>query len=230
MTEIVEIDGNKLYFGECEDFITEIGCVDTMVIDPHYDFNTSGGGSFRKSRPYLQEIETNGLASGFDLNVINPLLYRSVVVFCHNDQLHELLPHMAGSFNRHVVCAWHKKNPVPVHNKHYLPDTEFFIHAWNEGGYPLGKYSDKSRYIISNNGKSEYKHPAVKPQDVMDKIIVNVNGETVLDLYMGTGSTGVSAIKHGKKFIGIEYNRKYFDIACERIERAVNDLKKSVDE
>lgn len=46
--------------------------------------------------------------------------------------------------------------------------------------------------------------------------------ETILDPFMGSGTTGVAAVKLGKKFIGIERERKYFDIACRRIEEAYN--------
>ena len=53
----------------------------------------------------------------------------------------------------------------------------------------------------------------------MDKAKVRA-GETVLDPYMGSGSTGVAAMQTGRKFIGVEMVREYFDIACERISRA----------
>ena len=45
-------------------------------------------------------------------------------------------------------------------------------------------------------------------------------GETVLDPFMGSGTTGVAAVEQGRRFIGIERERRYFDIACERIARA----------
>jgi site-specific DNA-methyltransferase (adenine-specific)/modification methylase len=47
------------------------------------------------------------------------------------------------------------------------------------------------------------------------------NPETILDPFMGSGTTGVAAIQLGRKFIGIEREPKYFDIACQRIEQAV---------
>ncbi len=49
-------------------------------------------------------------------------------------------------------------------------------------------------------------------------------GDTVLDPFMGGGSTGVAALKSGRKFIGIEYDKEYFDIACKRIASAYNDV------
>ncbi len=122
-----------------------------------------------------------------------------------------------------MLCEWHKSNPQPVANKHYQPDTEFYIHAWQKGFHPAGELKDKGRYIIGPVGKSPYDHPTVKPDYVMDKIITNLAGKTVCDPFMGTGSTGVAAIRQGRIFTGIELSKKYFDIARQRIEAAYQE-------
>lgn len=67
-----------------------------------------------------------------------------------------------------------------------------------------------------------YGHPTVKPEQVMDKIMRNISGETVCDSFMGTGSTGVAAVKAGKRFVGIEKNPRYFEVAVARIREAVD--------
>jgi site-specific DNA-methyltransferase (adenine-specific) len=67
-------------------------------------------------------------------------------------------------------------------------------------------------------------HPTVKPDAVMDKIIRNVSGKSVCDPFMGTGSTGVAAIRAGKRFVGIEHNHAHFDTACRRIEEATRRI------
>jgi len=61
----------------------------------------------------------------------------------------------------------------------------------------------------------------VKPDAVMDKIIRNVAGESICDPFMGTGSTGVAAVKAGKRFVGIEQNPTHFETACRRIAAAM---------
>jgi site-specific DNA-methyltransferase (adenine-specific) len=66
-------------------------------------------------------------------------------------------------------------------------------------------------------------HPTEKPVGLMSYIVrlsVREN-RTILDPFMGSGTTGVAAIQLGRKFIGIEREPKYFDIACQRIEQAV---------
>ena len=65
-------------------------------------------------------------------------------------------------------------------------------------------------------------HPTPKPVALMAKCIVNSTRpeEVVLDPFMGSGTTGVAAVTNGRKFIGVEIEQKYFDIACRRIEQA----------
>ena len=216
----INIGPHTLYHGDAYEIAPQLGMFDNCTTDPPYVFNTSGGGIFRQNRRNMDDIAEAGLDKGFDHSILNTLLYRSVVVFCHNDQLHNLLPYLRGSFTQQaLLCAWHKNNPMPVANKHYIPDTEFYIHAWNKGGHPVGTLEHKNRYILANNGKSGYDHPTVKPDNVMDKIMLNVNGDTIIDPFMGTGSTGIAAMKAGKIFTGIEKNKEYFDIAVERLRK-----------
>lgn len=144
-----------------------------------------------------------------------------MVVFCHNDQLPELLPYLNGGFHRFVLNVWTKPNPSPHRNKHYLADTEPYIHAWNRGHHPVGAHHDMHRWISAGSLPSKvYGHPTVKPDEVMSKIMRNVNGQTVCDPFMGTGSTGVAAIRAGKVFTGIEKNEAHFATAVARIEAA----------
>jgi len=65
-------------------------------------------------------------------------------------------------------------------------------------------------------------HPCPKPIRSWQKLVKRVtrNADTVLDPFMGSGTTGVACAKLGRKFIGIELEPKYFDIACERIQKA----------
>jgi DNA modification methylase len=70
-----------------------------------------------------------------------------------------------------------------------------------------------------NNGKQ---HPTQKPIDLMERIILTSSkaGGVILDPFMGSGSTGVACANTGRNFIGIELDKRYFDIAQERIENA----------
>jgi DNA modification methylase len=70
----------------------------------------------------------------------------------------------------------------------------------------------------------EFCHPSQKPVEVMRWCIPS-DARSVLDPYMGSGTTGVACANLGRKFIGIEIERKYFDIACERIDNAYRQAR-----
>jgi DNA modification methylase len=67
-------------------------------------------------------------------------------------------------------------------------------------------------------------HPTQKPVRVMQWCAEKTNG-SVLDPFMGSGTTGVACMNLGRKFIGIEIEPKYYEIACERIENAQRQLR-----
>lgn len=212
------IVGNAtLYHGRCEDVLPLVTPVDCIVMDPPYEFDASGGGEFRKSRKYMDQIEESGLADGFDYTQFHRGRAYSVICFVHNNQFLKVANFLQFQFDRIAICFWKKDNPTPVHNKHYLPDIEIYVHAWNEGGHPLGKYHDKSRVICGPCGRNQFGHSTQKPDYVMDKVLANANGEAICDPYMGTGSTGVASVKVGRKFIGIEKEAEWFEVAVKRI-------------
>jgi len=92
--------------------------------------------------------------------------------------------------------------------------------SWNGGGM---------RNVLTYNVTSgrDSTHPTEKPLPLMARLIYlyTDTSETILDPFMGSGTTGVACMNLDRKFIGIEIDKKYFDIACERIERAQQQLK-----
>lgn len=222
----VHIGPATLYCGDAYKIRPTLGFMDADVMDPQYKFDNSGGGAFRKTRQGANRIVEEGLDQGFDHRIINPLLCGGCVVFCHNDQLPELLTFLDGSFDRFVLLKWIKPNPSPMRNKHYLADTEPFIHAWNRGHHPVGDHHDMHRWHTASPLRtSVFDHPTVKPPALMDKIVRNAAGASICDPFMGTGSTGVAALRAGKRFTGIEHNPKHFATAIERIRAAWAEIE-----
>lgn len=68
-----------------------------------------------------------------------------------------------------------------------------------------------------------YDHPGYTPLPIMERAVQWLSSESVCDPFLGTGTTAVACIKHGRRFIGIEIEPRYFEIACKRIERAYAD-------
>jgi site-specific DNA-methyltransferase (adenine-specific) len=103
----------------------------------------------------------------------------------------------------------------------------------------LDEFTDKNLYVgkdrrkpllnISENRNKSVKntHPTVKPTELMRYLcrLVTPKGGVVLDPFMGSGSTGKGALLEGFKFVGIEMEREYFDIACARLEALQNNMQ-----
>lgn len=225
----VQIGPHRLFLGDAYAVRPTLGWMDADILDPPYLIRASGGGWYRKRRPMMDQLIIEQLHEGFDMSIVNPLNCGAAVVFAHNDQLADLLAHMRGSFHRHALCVWQKVNPQPVANKHYRPDVEFYVHAWSQNHHPQGDLADKLRVsrIGSPRGPSRFGHPTTKPDSLMDKIIRNVAGRTICDPFMGTGSTGVAAIRAGRIFTGIEHNPKHFETAVARVRDAVAELERA---
>jgi len=220
----VVIGGARLILGDGYQVLPTLGRVQ-LVTDPPYQFDNSGGGEFRKARGASDQIVAEGLDQGFDHTIINPLLHPAAVVFCHNDQLPDLLTYLTGNYLRFCVNVWIKPNPSPHRNKHYLADTEFFVHVWQEGYHPVGAHHDMHRHVTAGSKPAKlFGHPTVKPDEVMDKVIRNVAPGVICDPFMGTGSTGVAALKAGRSFVGIEKNPAHFETACRRISEVAAPL------
>lgn len=122
--------------------------------------------------------------------------------------------------------SWHKLNPMPRNmNLHFINSTEswvYFIYGartgtFNNEGKVLHDFYETS--VTPKNEKKFGKHPTQKPVELMNYFVRTLTnpGDMVLDPFMGSGSTGVSARVLGRKFTGIELNEEYFDISVKRI-------------
>ncbi|MBL1422449.1 MAG: site-specific DNA-methyltransferase [Alphaproteobacteria bacterium] len=217
-----------LYFGDNLEVMRSVKPpIDTLIADHPYKMNTSGGGKFRAERSNLEDITAAGLDGHFDIEVYHyamKLGCLSLVCFFNWQQeatISAFFNH--GHFFRNSLNFWDKTNASPMCNGAYQSHVEYFRHGWREGfrmkNRPLG---DMKKVFTSANGKSEFDHPTVKPIDLMCKIVRNAShrGQLVIDPYMGTGSTGVACVQLGRRFVGIEHNRKFFDIAVGRLTEA----------
>lgn len=126
-------------------------------------------------------------------------------------------------FKQFRLCRWDKTNPVPVNSKlNYLSNsTEYFITAVKGGKPTFHSEYDKGIYTYPIcSGSERTSHPTQKPLVLIDELIKKHSNENdlIIDPFMGSGTTGVSAKKLGRSFIGMELDEGYFKIAQERIE------------
>ncbi len=111
--------------------------------------------------------------------------------------------------------------------KHRLTSSGIKQNSRNVGVFKTIKDGKVETSILRcKKEQLNYEHPTQKPVELMTRLInlCTDEGDTVLDPFMGGGSTGVAALKSARKFIGIEYDKEYFDIACKRVASAYNDV------
>ena len=222
----------KLLCGDCLELMKDIPdkSVDLVTIDPPYEFaQHGGGGAFgSRKREYHNELEADTLTKGFDTAVLDELVRVmrkvNIYIWCNKEQIKQYLDYFEG-FNMDLL-TWHKTNPVPTCNNKYLSDTEYLLFFREKGVKVYGSYQTKRKFYVTQTNKKDkdkYKHPTVKPVEIMENIITNSSqeGETVLDCFMGSGTTGVACVNTNRRFIGMEKEEKYFEIAKQRIEDAV---------
>jgi site-specific DNA-methyltransferase (adenine-specific) len=157
-----------------------------------------------------------------------------VVVFCDRMFVSQLwaLAESVG-FKGKQVLVWHKTNPVPqFRKKNFVSATEFmswFVKDNGEGyTFNFGKQTEMHNFIEGPicMGNERLEHPTQKPEYVMRQLVTwfsNV-GDTILDPFMGSGTTGVACILEYRDFIGIEIDEKYVQIARKRIADMVGPL------
>lgn len=224
-----------LALGDCLELIKDIpnNSVDLVVIDPPYQIADHGsGGCFgREKRAYHNELENAKLTKGFNSNILHELVRVmkkiNIYIWCNKTQLRQYIDFFEDKGCTTELLTWHKTNPVPTCNNKYLSDTEYLLFFREKGVRIYGKYATKKKYYVSATNKADkdkYKHPTIKPIEIIQNLVINssVEGDTVLDCFMGSGTTGVACLNTNRKFIGIELDENYFNIAKNRIEAAQN--------
>lgn len=216
MSECVQIGDATLYHGDCLEILPTLPKVDAVVTDPPY------GIGYDPSVHKLYDGKENGRERIIgddvepDLSPVFSIPAASKVVW-GAENFYRQLPHRG-----RWIC-WHKRSGVTRPNS--MPSGDFEL-AWMDKKTGFYKFVNvihggaiNADSTAGNNQKRE--HPTQKPVRLMEFCIEQCgNPLTVLDPFMGSGTTGVACANLGRKFIGIEIERKYFDIACERIAAA----------
>lgn len=121
-------------------------------------------------------------------------------------------------FGFHNLLIWDKRTATP--NRWYMKNLEFTAFLFKGKAKRINDCSAKQ--LISCPQIDESEHPTEKPVQLMRYYIENSTqpGDTVIDPFCGTGTTGVAAILSGRNFIGIESNEKWYNVAKARLEEA----------
>ena len=140
--------------------------------------------------------------------------------FCNKTLVEEYIRFARENKFQYDVLVMAKSNPIPAYNNHHLSDLEYIIMIREKGSY-FSKHKeidDYRKFYLTSCKKGL--HPAEKPVDLLKRFVKvsSKEDDTILDPFMGSGTTGVACKELNRNFIGIELNEKYFEIAKNRIE------------
>lgn len=206
---IREIGLATLYLGDCVELLPSVSRCDLLLTDPPYGLGIDGQKESinanpkhnRKAHEHLGWDAERPSRLAFEL-----MLHKSEnqIIWGGNYFIDRLPPRP-----RKGWLFWDKGQRDLT-----MSDGEF---AWSSFDFPSRAYT-LNRAALAQDGTE---HPTQKPIRLMKWCLGLVPAaQTVLDPFMGSGSTGVAAVAMGKQFIGIEKEPRYFDIACRRIEDA----------
>ena len=199
----LQIGNATLYLGDCMDILPTLGKVDAVITDPPY------GGVLNKKSGHGKLKESLKKYGGGDWDYKPDKEFFDFVcniskmqIIWGGNYFSDFLP------SSRCWLVWNKLNGTSSFADCELAFTNI--------------ESAVRMFSVSVNSIDGRAHPTQKPLALMKWCIEQAgNPDTILDPFMGSGTTGVAAIQLGRKFIGIEREPKYFDIACKRVEQAV---------
>jgi 16S rRNA G966 N2-methylase RsmD len=224
VSDPVIIGDATLYLGDCLEILPTLPKVDAVVTDPPYGVGFSGKAA--KQRDGTVKMVDGGYLSNDDsLEYIHVVVVPAVKAAIANATRAAITPgtrslweypkaDAVGAFFSAAgtgLSSWGFKCSQPIL---YYGPCPYLARGMGARHDSMGQ-----TYPNDANGTG---HPCAKPLPQMLWLVgrASFDGETVLDPFMGSGTTGVACAQLGRKFIGIEIEPRYFDIACERIENA----------
>lgn len=203
-----------LYLGDCREILPTLGKVDAVITDPPYGIGRGGQSGMTSSTRGRRNGRTAHEDLGWDESRPSPTEMAMVLnagidaIIWGGNYFADLLPPTS------KWLVWDKGQRISQ------ADGEL---AWTSLTGALRIMTINRCEIGQDVGiwRAGSFHPTQKPVSLMVWCAEQFpDAETIIDPYMGSGTTGVACVKLGRKFIGIEREQKYFDTACRRIEQA----------
>jgi site-specific DNA-methyltransferase (adenine-specific) len=191
-----------LYLGDCMQVLPTLGKVQACITDPPYGLRYDPSISSQQGIQKFSMIA--GDESPFDAT---PFVCADDAIIWCRPQLTIGIPVGVG--------AWYAWDKTLQNNGCRISEAEY---AWHKRATKtrLFRHLWSGAYRASESGKLSL-HPTQKPVALMQWCIGHTAGNSILDPFMGSGTTGVTAIQLGRKFIGCEINPNHFHVACRRI-------------
>ena len=195
-----EFQLNKIYKANCYEAIKNIpdNSIDLIVTDPPYEIEVDGGNtnigkSYKKG--ICHELKELDIINGINEELLNEYLRimkkPNIYIWCNKKQIPSYLDFFVTKRNfSFEILVWCKTNPTPLCGGNYLIDKEFCLYFRKNVKLNTTFESAKTYWIQKKNveDKNDYKHPTIKPLDIIKTLIENSSNEggVVLDTFMGS--------------------------------------------
>lgn len=199
-----EIIGDaRLILGDCREILPTLSGIDACVTDPPYGVGMAYEGT-EDTPEFVRDVAVpviNDCRKIASRVILTPGI-KNLFLYSRPDHTGAIYYPAGAGCNSWGFTCW---QPILYYGKD-----------------PYGGQGSKPDSFSATDSAEKLAHPCPKPIGQMRRILVRTTlaGETVLDPFMGSGTTGVACAKLGRKFIGIEIDPGYFDIACRRIQKA----------
>ena len=221
---------NSVILGDCYEVIRNIPdkSIDCIYVDIPYLYNQGGFGTSDLGKRVLKKrLELIELENGIDYKIFDEMVRVmkkiNIFIWCSKLQILDILKCFIDKHNCFFeILTWNKTNPTPSTNNTWLADIEYCLYFREKGVVLNDGYELKSKWYISpiNQGdKVKFKHPTIKPLDLVERHLKHATQENdiVLDCFCGSGTTCVACKDTNRRYIGIEVNPKWHKIAVDRL-------------
>jgi DNA modification methylase len=210
MGRVEQIGDCTLYLGNCLEIMPTLGKVDAILTDPPYGIGTGKTSVGSGGRIWGEQLWDKTTVDGLEAAI----LALGVPAIVWGGNYYNFPP-------ARCFLSWDKCQPAEWYS------TAHFELAWTNLNRNAQRFFMSQ--VVAHTGMDK-KHPSQKPVSLMKWCLGLIpDSETILDPFMGSGTTGVACAKLGRKFIGIELEERYFDISCERIRKAYDQPDMFVD-
>lgn len=230
MTRVEHIGDATLYLGDCREILPGLGRVDAVVTDPPY-VGLKGNVEHLQGGVGPHRVKTKTVGDLWNANhdwidLVKPLAGRAIISFCGYADVATLK--QAANLNGWLITWFIRNSPASVNNAPWFKNEFIWVlktgtATWRNlaTAYDIPKINagcaggpERERNLDGTAA-----HPTQKPLALIGELLLP-EFDLILDPFMGSGTTGVACAKLGRKFIGIEIDPGYFDIACRRIQKA----------
>jgi site-specific DNA-methyltransferase (adenine-specific) len=226
----------ELYHGDCLAIMGGLGWVDHIITDPPYEADMQAAYAETTLKKLGEVTGAHRAELGFDpINAMREEFLRLakainngwLLAFCNDEGVVAWKQAaIAAGCKYKLACLWRKPDATPkLNGQGPAIGWERFIVAWCGKGHSRWNGGGKHGVYTHNTHSRERdgRHPTEKPIALMAELVKDFTfaGEVILDPFMGSGTTGVAAVRSSRKFVGIERRADFFDIACERVDRAI---------